>query len=51
MSRQRDRKSSSSITKTGVPNSAAMSVTATPAMDTTPSSPRTALRGHTFGAI
>jgi hypothetical protein len=35
---------------TGVPNSAAMSLTVTPPMDTAPSSPRTVLRGHTFGA-
>ncbi len=38
------------MTNTGVPNSAASSVTGTPAIDTTPSSPRTVLRGHTFGA-
>ena len=33
---------------TGVPKRSAMSVNATPAMDTTPSAPRAALRGHTW---
>ena len=33
---------------TGVPKRSAMSVSATPAMDTTPSVPRAALRGHTW---
>ena len=38
------------MTNTGVPYCAARSVTGTPAIDTTPSAPRTALRGQTFGA-
>ena len=33
---------------TGVPKRSAMFVNATPAMDTTPSAPRAALRGHTW---
>jgi hypothetical protein len=33
-----------------VPNSSASWVTYTPARDATPSSPRTVLRGQTFGA-
>ncbi len=42
-----ERKSSSSTTNSGVPYFSASSVTGTPAMRTTPSAPRSALRGHT----
>ena len=38
------------MTKSGVPYSSASAVTGTAAIDTVLSAPRTALRGHTFGA-
>src|SRR5690606_678718 len=48
-SRQRERKSASSSTNSGVPNSSARSRTSSPATRTTPSCPRAQFRGHTAG--
>src|SRR6516164_6858747 len=50
MSWQRERKSSSSMTNSGVPYSWARWVTATPPMTAAPVSSRVVLRGQTFGA-